>query len=109
MSNSKHEAVCERCGRCCLNKCRSADGTVFLTGTTCDFQDPKTNLCTIYAHRLGMQISAYRCMTHEEALAARIYPNDCPYVRDIKGYHTDIPYPAKGNSVFDHLTKYGAT
>ena len=45
------EALCDGCGKCCLNKLEDDDGTVELTRLSCRLLDTESCLCTQYPIR----------------------------------------------------------
>ncbi len=45
------EALCDGCGKCCLNKLEDEEGTVALTSVACRLLDNTTCLCGNYAKR----------------------------------------------------------
>ena len=45
------EALCDGCGKCCLNKLEDEEGTVALTRVACRLLDNTTCLCGNYAKR----------------------------------------------------------
>ena len=49
----------------------------------CEFLDPVTRLCTVYARRFEANPN---CLTLDEGIAMGVFPADCPYVRDLPGY-----------------------
>lgn len=50
MSKEEWEALCDGCGKCCLNKIE-IKGKVHFTNAYCRFLDCKSCLCKIYEHR----------------------------------------------------------
>lgn len=75
-------SLCERCGRCCYSKV-IVGGQVVSSPFPCPHLDEDTRLCTIYDHRFGRNP---QCLTVEMGIRLRLFPADCPYVRDIPGY-----------------------
>lgn len=51
LSRDEWEALCDGCGKCCLNKLEDDDGTVALTRIACRLLDDRTCLCSNYANR----------------------------------------------------------
>ena len=53
MSKEEWEALCDGCGKCCLNKIE-IKGKVHFTNAYCRFLDCKSCLCKIYEHRFDV-------------------------------------------------------
>ena len=51
MSDKEWEALCDGCGKCCLNKLEDEDGQVDLTRVACRLFDDDSCLCSNYADR----------------------------------------------------------
>lgn len=52
MTNAEWEALCDGCGKCCLNKLEDEDtGQVALTRVACRLLDDQTCLCAHYENR----------------------------------------------------------
>ena len=51
MTRAEWEALCDGCGKCCLNKLEDEEGTVELTRVSCRLLDVKTCLCSNYQSR----------------------------------------------------------
>ena len=81
-----HEALCRKCGRCCRVKLIVED-EVFVLPEACPHLDPETKLCRVYERRHEVNPE---CATMEQAIAARVFPDDCPYVADIPEYRGPV-------------------
>ena len=51
MSTAQWEALCDRCGRCCLHKLRDDDERIHFTNVACRLLDLETAGCSDYARR----------------------------------------------------------
>ena len=52
MSEKEWEALCDRCGRCCLNKIEDEDtGEILHTNVACRLLDPDSCRCSNYSDR----------------------------------------------------------
>lgn len=52
MTEQEWEALCDGCGKCCLNKLENADsGAIYLTNAACDLIDLTTCRCSRYPQR----------------------------------------------------------
>lgn len=73
------EALCDRCGRCCLHKLGPPDGTreVYYTNVACRFLDDATCRCTAYEER--SQVANCLIFTPETVDAAWWLPPTCAY------------------------------
>ena len=60
------------------------NGEVVYTPFFCKYYDAATRLCTIYPRR--HEVNPH-CLTVEEGIKMGVFPADCPYVRDLPGYH----------------------
>ncbi|MEO0905006.1 MAG: hypothetical protein AAFX89_09610, partial [Pseudomonadota bacterium] len=48
LNQEEWEALCDGCGKCCLNKLEDDDGTVALTRISCRLLDGESCLCSNY-------------------------------------------------------------
>ena len=74
------EELCRRCGQCCYEKERTPRGVVTLRDQPCEFLDPATRLCRVYADRFRL-CPRCRRMTLPKALFLSYLPAGCGYVR----------------------------
>jgi len=51
LNQKEWEALCDGCGKCCLNKLEDEDGTVELTRISCRLLDTESCLCSQYPIR----------------------------------------------------------
>lgn len=84
MSNPDRYAddLCERCGRCCYQKLWIEDDIYYLP-SPCEYLDTRTKLCTVYDRR---HVVNPQCLSVENGIKFRVFPADCPYVRNLPGY-----------------------
>ncbi|HEY3320928.1 MAG TPA: hypothetical protein VGP72_10725 [Planctomycetota bacterium] len=75
-TNSAHEQLCARCGRCCYKKI-IVGRSVLITPFPCEHLDTDTNLCTIYYRRHELN---GLCLSIEEGMKLSAFPAGCPYV-----------------------------
>ena len=88
-SLSNHEAMCRKCGACCFQKLW-IDGEVFSTTTPCRHLDTTHFVCLAYDRRFDANPD---CLDVEEGIRRRVFPADCPYVRDRPDYRPDYRPP----------------
>jgi uncharacterized cysteine cluster protein YcgN (CxxCxxCC family) len=58
-------------------------GVLVRTGVPCEHLDVETRLCRVYDER---HEAAPHCANVEDGIGLRVFPTDCPYVRDVEGY-----------------------
>ena len=79
MSPEQWEALCDRCGKCCLEKLEEEEtGRIFYTNVACKLLDPDTGTCRNYAHRSRL---VHDCIELTPATIAypRWLPATCAY------------------------------
>ena len=81
MDSASNDDLCRRCGRCCYAKVIIDD--VYSTDVPCQYLDTASNNCTVYERRFELNPE---CLTVPQGIRARVFPADCPYVADVKGY-----------------------
>jgi len=85
MNDAEWEALCDGCGRCCMQKLEDEDsGQVFPTDVACVLLDTKTCRCTNYAKR---QTVVPDCLNVRplDADKLRWLPHSCAYKRLAEG------------------------
>ena len=74
----KWENKCSRCGLCCHEKVVSGNTLVIDLDSWCEFYDPKSKQCTVYAKRF-VECERCRKMTVWRAMFASYIPETCAY------------------------------
>ncbi|MBP5216121.1 MAG: YcgN family cysteine cluster protein [Alphaproteobacteria bacterium] len=103
LSKAEWEALCDGCGKCCLNKLE-IKGKVKYTNTHCRFLDCKTCLCKIYEHRFE---AVKDCRDIDLAAVRekpRWLPKTCAYWLLDNGYDLPQWHPlitGKADSVYE--------
>ncbi|MGW8188065.1 MAG: hypothetical protein ACWGNK_12385 [Desulfobacterales bacterium] len=83
----KWESICNRCGRCCFEKI-DFEGRIYYTELPCEYLDPDTKLCRVYAERDVKRPGCVRLTP--EKLKKGFLPADCPYVAGIADYPVPV-------------------
>jgi uncharacterized cysteine cluster protein YcgN (CxxCxxCC family) len=81
LSDQEWEALCDGCGRCCLQKLEDADsGDVYFTDVACRLLDRESCRCTDYASRLSQ---VEDCLSLRPLTQQKIdwLPGSCAYKR----------------------------
>lgn len=78
--SSKWEQKCSRCGLCCHEKVVSGNTLVIDLDSWCEFYDPKTKECTVYAERF-VQCQRCRKMNLWRAMFASYISETCAYAQ----------------------------
>lgn len=81
------DSVCSRCGRCCYEKI-DFEGKIYYTELPCEFLDPGTKTCLVYAERDSKRPGCVRLT--RDSIQKGFLPGDCPYVADIENYPAPI-------------------
>ena len=76
LSTQEHEALCNRCGKCCYKKI-IVGRMVLITPFPCEFLDTHTNACTVYENRHEKNP---HCLNMAEGFKHRAFPADCTYL-----------------------------
>lgn len=79
MNNAQWEALCDRCGRCCLEKLTDRrNGKVFYTSVVCPLLDTVSCQCRNYHHRHGIVPNCIG-LTPRNLRSCRWLPRTCAY------------------------------
>lgn len=79
MTTEEWESLCDRCGKCCLNKLEDEDtGEIALTRVVCDLIDLDTCRCTRYAERCVLVPDCLDLKQHDFS-AYHWMPDTCAY------------------------------
>lgn len=87
------EARCRRCGRCCHGAIRVQDRMILLEDLPCRHLRRGPDglyACDVYAIR---HLTGWCHRITVESIRKELFPPDCPYVREIKGYEGKITLP----------------
>ena len=88
MSRAEWEALCDGCGKCCLNKLE-IKGKIKFTNVYCRFLDCDSCLCKIYQHRFEVVPDCRDLDLHTIREKPRWLPKTCAYWLLDNGY--DLP------------------
>ncbi len=88
MSKEEWEALCDGCGKCCLNKLEIKNKIMF-TNTHCRFLDCGSCLCKIYEHRFEVVPDCRDINLDAVREKPRWLPKTCAYWLLDNGY--DLP------------------
>jgi len=85
MSREEWEALCDGCGRCCLQKLEEENsGEIFYTSIACQLLDSDSCRCTDYANRLSRIPDCVR-LDRENLSQIKWLPQSCAYQRLAEG------------------------
>jgi uncharacterized cysteine cluster protein YcgN (CxxCxxCC family) len=79
LSRTQWEALCDRCGRCCLEKLADPKtGKIYYTSVACRLFDPLRCECRQYAQRTRL-VKSCLTLTPDGVRALRWLPRTCAY------------------------------
>lgn len=86
MTNDEWEALCDGCGRCCLNKLENDQtGEVFFTNVACQLLNNESCQCQNYPQRKHI-VPECMVLTATNILQNTALPESCAYVLLAKGH-----------------------
>jgi hypothetical protein len=98
MTASEWEALCDRCGRCCLQKLEDeATGCIYYTDIACRLLDVERCICRNYANRFQFVPQCLQ-MTPRKASTLQWLPSTCAYRRLAEGKPLQAWHPLISNN-----------
>ena len=79
MSDQQWESLCDRCGKCCLNRLVNDEGEYFYTTVVCPLMDLKSGCCTQYANRTRLKPSCWKVTPDNIQEISEWMPSTCAY------------------------------
>ena len=87
LEKSQLEDMCVNCGLCCYAQIDLGKGKAFIPELRCKHLTVEKNTgkscCSVYEDR---HEKANWCLPLAEAVSKGIFPDQCPYVKDLKSY-----------------------
>ncbi len=102
MNKQEWEALCDRCGLCCLIKREDADtGTVYYTSVICKYYDLSNSCCSCYESRMSVAKNTMCIELNESNIVNYNWlPSSCAYVQYMKN---GLPIHKKGKYVVENI------
>ncbi len=79
MTDEQWEALCDRCGKCCLNKLVNDEGDYFYTSVSCSLMNSNTSCCTQYKQRLQLKSGCLKVTPKNINDIVEWLPKTCAY------------------------------
>ncbi len=104
ISPDEWEAICQRCGRCCLLKLQDDEtDEIYYTNVICRYYDTEKNLCTVYDKRCELVPECLK-LTPQNVDKIAWMPKACAYRRLFdKNYKPQKLQPLHGRVVSEAL------
>ena len=107
ISDKEWEAICDRCGKCCLITLEDEDsGEIYHTNVLCRYYNLEQKLCTVYDKRCELVPNCLK-LTPKNVDKLPFMPKTCAYRRlfDSKYKERSFP-PLKGRVVAETEVKF---
>lgn len=104
ISPDEWEAICQRCGRCCLLKLQDDEtDEIYYTNVICRYYDTEKNLCTVYDKRCELVPECLK-LTPQNVDKLTWMPKVCAYRQLFdKNYKPQALQPLQGRVVSEAL------
>lgn len=108
LSASEWEALCDGCGKCCLNKIMDEDsGDVYLTSVACRFLDLERVACRCYPERTQRQRECLALSPESFPAVLPALPDTCAYRLRWQGRPIPDWHPLRHGGEKKHLMLCG--
>lgn len=106
ISEEEWEAICKRCGKCCLYSLQDEDtGEIYHTNVLCQYFDLENSLCTVYDKRCELVPECLK-LTKDNVDKLPFMPKSCAYRKLFDTNYKDKPTPSiKGRVVSEKNVK----
>lgn len=85
MSPQQWDALCKKCGICCLLKTNLDGGNIAYLSKCCQYLNKETKQCEIYPNRLNTRGANCAKVTLDIVLDGELVPQTCGYIEYIYG------------------------
>lgn len=104
LSTAEWEAICQRCGKCCLHSLQDEDtGEIYHTNVICRYYDMQKAICTVYDKRCTVVPECLQ-LTKDNVDKLEFMPKSCAYRRLFDPAYIKKPTPSLyGRTVSDEF------
>ena len=103
ISAAEWEAICDRCGKCCLITLEDEDtGDIYHTNVLCRYYDLENRLCTVYEKRCELVPHCLK-LTPENVDKLPFMPKTCAYRRLFEADYNEQPLQPIAGRVVSEL------
>ena len=94
LSEEQWEAICKRCGKCCLHSLQDEDtDEIYHTNVLCRYFDVEKSLCTVYENRCKIVPQCLK-LNKENVDKLPFMPKSCAYRQLFDPQYTEKPTPS---------------